>query len=378
MRTAFFITDRQTSHFSLKNPSPPSPKFLYLPQNGICHEIMFAAVWNPLEKIELLISRDLPVSMWIHCRDSKLFHMELCSPLVSVVTGVQLFQWMGALLLFWPYLRMNEMVILWEKTASNSDLKLIKSYWLQGLFLPFLGSDILHSWCVHRLISLPPKQGTLGQRSSRRAGFFLFFFLLLRSTHTKSIIKQIMSASCQLFCNNSILPLSSSLIDTCEMILPTQHNFHFDFMADMSTNSPPIWLLTDLCVNFPFPWDLDLLVNKPSVNGGVRRDGWSWFALFPHRVTLDLLSVQANTGPPWRNKSSVAFWRGRDSRQERLDLVRLSRKHPDLIDAKLTNMFFFKHSDDLGEVVKHVSFFDFFKVCSWTNKLHIWWNISSA
>ena len=80
------------------------------------------------------------------------------------------------------------------------------------------------------------------------------------------------------------------------------------------------------------------------------------------RVTLDLLSAQANTGPKWHNKSSLAFWRGRDSRQERLDLVRLSRKMPDVIDAKLTNMFFFKHKEDLGEIVKHISFFDFFKV----------------
>ena len=75
-----------------------------------------------------------------------------------------------------------------------------------------------------------------------------------------------------------------------------------------------------------------------------------------------MLSVQANTGPRWENKSSLAFFRGRDSRQERLDLVRMSRKHPDVIDAKLTNMFFFKHTEDLGELVKHVSFYDFFEV----------------
>ncbi|KAI0214981.1 Protein O-glucosyltransferase 2 [Lamellibrachia satsuma] len=79
------------------------------------------------------------------------------------------------------------------------------------------------------------------------------------------------------------------------------------------------------------------------------------------RVSLELLSVQANTGPKWQNKSSVAFWRGRDSRNERLELVRMSRRNPDIIDAKLTNMFFFKHEEDLGELVKHISFFDFFK-----------------
>ena len=81
------------------------------------------------------------------------------------------------------------------------------------------------------------------------------------------------------------------------------------------------------------------------------------------RVSLDLLSVQANTGPKWANKSSVAFFRGRDSRKERLELVRLSHRHPDLVDARLTNMFFFKHEEDLGELQKHISFFDFFQVC---------------
>ena len=76
-----------------------------------------------------------------------------------------------------------------------------------------------------------------------------------------------------------------------------------------------------------------------------------------------MISVQGNTGPHWQKKSDLAFWRGRDSRQERLDLVKLSRKHPDLLDAKLTNMFFFeKDEEQYGEIVKHVSFFDFFKV----------------
>ena len=81
------------------------------------------------------------------------------------------------------------------------------------------------------------------------------------------------------------------------------------------------------------------------------------------RVSLDLLSVQANTGPIWDNKTEQGFWRGRDSRQERLDLVKLSRKNPDLINASLTNFFFFKQDDEMyGPKVKHVSFFEFFKV----------------
>ena len=80
------------------------------------------------------------------------------------------------------------------------------------------------------------------------------------------------------------------------------------------------------------------------------------------RVSLDIMSVQANTGPRWVNKSAVAFWRGRDSRQERLDLVRMSHRYPDIIDARLTRMFFFKHTPDLGDTVEPISFFDFFKV----------------
>ncbi|VDI49136.1 Hypothetical predicted protein, partial [Mytilus galloprovincialis] len=70
-----------------------------------------------------------------------------------------------------------------------------------------------------------------------------------------------------------------------------------------------------------------------------------------------------NTGPQWENKTSKAFWRGRDSRQERLDLVELSRKQPEIIDAALTHMFFFpKDPEKYGELVKTISFFEFFKV----------------
>ena len=76
-----------------------------------------------------------------------------------------------------------------------------------------------------------------------------------------------------------------------------------------------------------------------------------------------MMSVQSNTGVPWVQKNATAFWRGRDSRKERLELVKLSRAHPDVVDAAFTNFFFFKHDEALyGPLVKHVSFFDFFKV----------------
>ncbi|XP_041454294.1 protein O-glucosyltransferase 2-like [Lytechinus variegatus] len=79
------------------------------------------------------------------------------------------------------------------------------------------------------------------------------------------------------------------------------------------------------------------------------------------RVSLDMLSVQANTGPKWENKTEKAFWRGRDSRRERLNLVKLSRRRPELLDAALTNFFFFRNEEaEFGPKVKHVSFYDFF------------------
>ena len=81
------------------------------------------------------------------------------------------------------------------------------------------------------------------------------------------------------------------------------------------------------------------------------------------RVSLDVFSVQANTGPKWKNKAEKAFFRGRDSRQERLDLAAMSLKNPDLIDAKITNYFFFKKDEEkYGKSAKHISFFEFFKV----------------
>ena len=81
------------------------------------------------------------------------------------------------------------------------------------------------------------------------------------------------------------------------------------------------------------------------------------------RVSLDMLSVQANTGPKWKDKINKAFWRGRDSRRERLDLVVMGRKKPDLYDVALTNFFFFPYDEKkYGPKQKHISFFEFFKV----------------
>ncbi|KOX68553.1 KDEL motif-containing protein 1 [Melipona quadrifasciata] len=52
------------------------------------------------------------------------------------------------------------------------------------------------------------------------------------------------------------------------------------------------------------------------------------------RVMLDMLSVQGNTDTLWEEKIEKIFWRGRDSRRERLDLIDISRKYPDLFNYK--------------------------------------------
>ncbi|XP_055919879.1 protein O-glucosyltransferase 2-like [Eupeodes corollae] len=79
------------------------------------------------------------------------------------------------------------------------------------------------------------------------------------------------------------------------------------------------------------------------------------------RVSLDMLSVQRGSYP-WESKEEKAFWRGRDSRRERLDLLDLARKHPDLINASITNFFFFRDEEEkYGPTVAHISFMDFFK-----------------
>lgn len=78
-------------------------------------------------------------------------------------------------------------------------------------------------------------------------------------------------------------------------------------------------------------------------------------------VTNDLLSVQGNTGPVWANKTSQAFFRGRDSREERLHLVALSKKHPELLDAGITGWFFFRDREKQVGKASLVGFFDFFK-----------------
>jgi len=81
------------------------------------------------------------------------------------------------------------------------------------------------------------------------------------------------------------------------------------------------------------------------------------------RVTLDLLSVQKREpNQSWDDKIEKGFFRGRDARQERLDLAMIGKSNPDLLDAGITNYFFFRDGEEekIGRT-DTVSFFDFFK-----------------
>lgn len=80
------------------------------------------------------------------------------------------------------------------------------------------------------------------------------------------------------------------------------------------------------------------------------------------RVSLDMLSVQA-AGKMWAEKENKAFWRGRDSRRERLNLVDIARQTPDLFNVSLTNFFFFRDEEETyGPKAAHISFMNFFDV----------------
>lgn len=82
------------------------------------------------------------------------------------------------------------------------------------------------------------------------------------------------------------------------------------------------------------------------------------------RVTLDMLSVQqTGDGRLWNEKIDKAFWRGRDSRRERLNLIDIGRANPDLFNVSLTNFFFFRDEEaTYGPKAAHISFMDFFQV----------------
>lgn len=103
------------------------------------------------------------------------------------------------------------------------------------------------------------------------------------------------------------------------------------------------------------------------------------------RTTLDIFAMRAIQHLPWSKKIPKGFFRGRDSCRvinrflflwkyaytisclllfkERLDLVRLAKQHPDLIDANFTRMFFFHdiraEFEPLAEHIPMPKFFDY-------------------
>lgn len=86
---------------------------------------------------------------------------------------------------------------------------------------------------------------------------------------------------------------------------------------------------------------------------------------------MDMLSVQGSTELSWDEKVAKAFWRGRDSRRERLDLIDIARENPDFINASITNFFFFRDEmDKYGPGQKPISMFNFFEVNSIFNRFY--------
>ena len=79
------------------------------------------------------------------------------------------------------------------------------------------------------------------------------------------------------------------------------------------------------------------------------------------RQSLDILAALGKNEIPWGEKKERLFWRGRDSSRERLELVRMGKRNPDLIDAGITAFFFFRDEmEKLGGRTNHTLFFDFF------------------
>lgn len=80
------------------------------------------------------------------------------------------------------------------------------------------------------------------------------------------------------------------------------------------------------------------------------------------RVMLDMLSVQSSAFP-WQVKENQVFWRGRDSRRERLNLIDVGRTEPELFNVSLTNFFFFRDEEvKYGPKSPRISFMEFFRV----------------
>lgn len=81
------------------------------------------------------------------------------------------------------------------------------------------------------------------------------------------------------------------------------------------------------------------------------------------RVSVDILGVLGQQRTAFETKTPKVFFRGRDSNRIRLLLILYSKRTPELVDAAITNFFFFREPADLeryGPTVQHTSIYDFF------------------
>ena len=75
-----------------------------------------------------------------------------------------------------------------------------------------------------------------------------------------------------------------------------------------------------------------------------------WVLNMMNRINFDVFTALNNDDTEWSTKKDTAFFRGRDSSQARLNLVRHSLSNPLDLDARLSAMFFFKNDSTLGEL----------------------------
>ena len=87
------------------------------------------------------------------------------------------------------------------------------------------------------------------------------------------------------------------------------------------------------------------------------------FLDFFSRISLDTLMVQQSRAIPWEERIPKVFFRGRDSNQARLDLVRKYWNQTDRFNVSLTSFFFFEYKEELyGPKTPRISQLEFFKV----------------
>ncbi|XP_023342472.1 KDEL motif-containing protein 1 [Eurytemora carolleeae] len=96
--------------------------------------------------------------------------------------------------------------------------------------------------------------------------------------------------------------------------------------------------------------DLEIMVNLGD-----------WPLIKEKNSDIPMFSWCGSQDTQWEEKEEKMFWKGRDSRRERLDLIKISRKHPELINASITNWFFFRDEmEEYGGRSSPVPFFSFF------------------